>query len=243
METEEQVVYSILETVKKGTFSDDGKTDERVVRAFLKTYRAVALSKYSMEGLTIGDECFQHLGELEFLPTTKEKQYERKLPKIIRLRSNFGLFFQKNGENISVLGSEEFDLGIKNIINGKIPKAKFLGSKATLFIGKNNATLCGDKPKYNLVINDFKEELVLTAGTKVSLDVYAVLDDPDNGLDYNWTTDVYPCPSELIAEIKAQILAKEFNLILQIIADKTTDGNDEASIEQQRRQSYSNSRD
>jgi hypothetical protein len=30
METEEQVVYSILETVKR-YFSDDGKIDERVV--------------------------------------------------------------------------------------------------------------------------------------------------------------------------------------------------------------------
>jgi hypothetical protein len=41
------------------------------------------------------------------------------------------------------------------------------------------------------------------------------------------TTDVYPCPSELIADIKTQILAKEFNLILQVVSDKTTNGNDE----------------
>jgi hypothetical protein len=243
METEEQVVYSILETVKKGTFSDDGKIDERVVRAFLKTYRAVALSKYSMEGLTISDECFQYLGELEFTPNARIKQYERILPKIIRLRSNFGLFFQKNGENIPVLGSEEFDLGIKNIINGKIPKAKFLGSKATIFVGKKNDIICRDKTVNNLILNDFTEELIENSGANVSVEVYAVLDDPDNALEYNWTTDVYPCPSELIADIKTQILAKEFNLILQVVSDKTTNGNDEGSIDQQRRQNYSNSRD
>jgi len=236
METEEQVVYSIMETVKKGTFSDDAKIDERIVRAFLRTYRAVALSKYSMEGLTIGDECFQHLGELEF-SYAKPKQFDRALPKIIRLRNNFGLFFEKNGENIPVLNSEEFTLGLKNLINGKLPKAKFLSSKATVFIGKKNDTHCGPKPTFNLVLNDFQDELILTAGLKISLDVYAVLDNPDNAPGYDWTVDTYPCPSELIAEIKEKILAKEFNLILQIKTDKTTDGNDEESIARQKQES------
>jgi hypothetical protein len=50
------------------------------------------------------------------------------------------LFFQKTEEHSS-LGVREFDLGIKKIINGKIPKAKFLGSKATIFVGKTRYSL------------------------------------------------------------------------------------------------------
>jgi hypothetical protein len=61
------------------------------------------------------------------------------------------IVLSKNGRTFQ-LGSEEFDLGIKNIINGKIPKVKFLGSKATIFVGKKNDIICGDKTVNNLIL-------------------------------------------------------------------------------------------
>jgi hypothetical protein len=38
--------------------------------------------------------------------------------------------------------------------------------------------------KYNF-LNDFTEELIENSGANVSVEVYAVLDDPDNALEYN----------------------------------------------------------
>lgn len=233
MGTEQEYVYAIIETVKKGLLSDDSKIDERVVRSFLRTYRASALAKHSMNGLTISDECFQHLGELEF-SFLKSKQYFKELPKIIRLSNNFGLFFEKNGENVPVLNSEEYALGIKTFISSKLPKAKLLGSKAVVYVGDRIATTCGNKPSSNLAVNDFHDEMIINSGTKITLDVHAVLENPDDAPGYDWTTDNYPCPSDLMEDIKNKIYAKEFNLILQVKTDKITDGNDEDSGQQAR---------
>lgn len=233
MGTEQEYVYAIIETVQKGLLSDDSKVDERVIRSFLRTYRASELAKYSMNGLTISDECFQHLGELDFT-FFKSKQFQRELPKIIRLNNNFGLFFEKNGENVPVLNSEEYALGLKTLISSKLPKAKIQGSKGVVYIGNRISSSCGDKPSNNLALNDFYDQTIITSGTKISVDVHAVLENPDDAPGYDWTKDPYPCPSEIMENIKSKIYAKEFNLILQVKPDKTTDGNDEDSSQQAR---------
>jgi hypothetical protein len=226
MGTELEIVYSIIETVEKGALTDDKKIDERVVRSFLRTYRASVLAKATMEGILISDECFQHLGTLEFTATLA-KEYSRMLPKIIRLENNFGLMFSKNGENIPVVSSEEFALSRKSIINGRLPKAKVLGSIATVYVGAVKQTSCGNKPAGNYTINDFSEEIIANNGSKVTVDVNAILDNPDDAPGYDWTSDPFPFPSDLVEEVKTRILRKEYNIILQINGDKVTDGNDE----------------
>lgn len=223
MGTELELVYSILETVNKGILSDDDKVDERVVRSFVRTYRASAIAKYSMQGFTITDECFQYLGVLPFT-FLKDKHFSRELPKIIRLNNNFGLMFSKNGENIPVLNSEAFALASKNIINQFIPKAKFLSDKATIFIGKKITTTCGEKPSSNSVISDFEDDLIDSGGQQIFIDVHAVLNDPDDAPGYDWTKDPFPCPSDLVEEIKKKIFTTEFQMTLYAKPDNTTDG-------------------
>lgn len=224
MGTEEELVYNIIETVQKGALSQDAKVDERVVRSFIRVYRAAALAKYSYKGLTIQDECFQHLGELQF-SYSKPLQFIREMPKVIRLSDNFGIFFEKNGENIPIVNSEEFSLGLKSIFNGKLPKAKILNGKATVYIGKRSTTPCGTKPALNTVIPDFLDDIE-SLSNNIKLDVYAVLFDPDDASGYDWTTSIFPCPAELVKDIKTEILQKEYGIILQVKPDKITDGND-----------------
>lgn len=224
METEAKIVYSIIETVEKGTLSDDIKIDERIVKAFYRKYRASVIAEYSMKGMTISDECFQDLGLLQF-NYLSSKQFTRELPKIIRLQSNFGLFFEKNGENVPVVNSEEYTLGMKNIINSKLPKAKFLGTKATIYIGNRVTMSCGPKPKNNNALNDFINETRDNNNTSVTVNVFAVLDNPDDCPGYDWTLSVCPTPSEINEEITTRILRKEYNIILNVKSDKITDGN------------------
>lgn len=222
MGTEEQIVWDIIETAKQGLSSDDSRLDERTVRSFLHTYRASLINKYSMEGLLISDECFQYLGALEF-DYLKPKQFTRQLPKIIRMQ-NYGLMFSKNGENIPVMESEQFQLGLKNIINGKHPKAMFLAEKATIFIGRRAQTTCGQTLDLNTMIDDFENELIDTSGTKITIDVWAVLHNPDDAPGYDFTQDPFPCNSELVEDIKTKIYQKEFNIWVNTRTDKVTDG-------------------
>lgn len=233
MQTEEQLVYLIQGIAKKNKINDDSKIDERIIRGFLRSYRGAVISKYSFEGMTISDECFQYMGELRF-DYLKPKHFVREMPKLIRLQSNFGMMFEKNGENVPIMDSEAFTLGLKNIINGRLPKAKFLSNRATVFIGKKMTTTCAVIPAENSIINDFEQDVLDSAGQFITLDVHAVLENPDDCPDYDWTRDPYPLPSELTDFIKTAILQKEYNILFQTKTDKVGDGNDSESIQDQR---------
>lgn len=235
METEEEIVYSIIETAQKGNLSDDSRINERVVRGFLKIYRASAIAKSSNMGHTISDECFQSLGEVRF-DYLKARQFTADLPKMILLNNNFGVHFEVAGENIPVLNSEEFSLSLKSLLNGKLPKAKMKGNKALVYTGEYLIVNGKQKPKNNYAINEFSAQMAQNNNAFIELEVYGVLDNPDHAPGYDWTSDPYPCPSELIEEIKTKILAKEYNLILNLKVDKVTDSNDEEQVPERRSQ-------
>lgn len=226
METEEEIVYSIIETAKKGNLSDDNRINERLVRGFLRIYRASAIAKASTLGLEITDESFQYLGNLRF-DYVKSKEFKRDLPKIIMLKS-FGIRLEVLGENIPVLNSEEYSLSLKSLINGKLPKAKTTANRLTIYIGEYLVVNGKRKPRQSIVIDQLSLLATQSANAYIEAEVYAVLDNPDEAPGYDWTVNPYPCPSELIEDIKTKILAKEFNLILNIKVDKITDSNDEA---------------
>lgn len=239
METEEEIVYSIIETVKKGNLSDDNRINERLVRAFLKTYRASAIAKASSMGITITDECFQYLGDLKF-DYVRSRQFVKELPKMIMLSHNHGVQFEVVGENIPVLNSEEYSLSLKSLLNGKLPKAKITSNKATVYIGEYLVVNGKQKPLKNIVIDEFNDQINSNDSKFVNIEVYGILDNPDHAPDYDWTKSPYPCPSELIEDIKTKILAKEYNFILNIRVDKVTDSDDEEQqprrFEQQQQQ-------
>lgn len=226
METEEEIVYSIIETAKKGNLSDDNRINERLVRGFLKIYRASAIAKASSSGITISDECFQYLGNIKF-DYFKTRQFQASLPKMILMDNKFGIQFEVAGENIPVLNSEEYSLSFKSLLNGKLPKAKFVNSKATVYIGEYIVVNGKNKPKQNIVMDELQSQIGVNANAFINVEVYGVLDNPDHAPGYDWTVSPYPCPSELVEDIKTKILAKEFNLILNVKVDKITDSNDE----------------
>lgn len=226
METEEEIVYSIIETARKGNLSDDNRINERLIRAYLQPYRASAIARASAMGLLITDECFQYLGEVKF-DYFRARQFTTNLPKMILLKSNFGVRFEIIGENVPVLNSEEYSLSLKSILNGKLPKAKMIANKATIYAGEYLIVNGKQKPVKNIIIDEFEEQIKDNANAFINVEVYGVLDNPDHAPDYDWTSSPYPCSSELIEEIKTKILAKEYNLILNVRVDKVTDSNDE----------------
>lgn len=234
MVTEEQIVYSIIETVKNGEVNQDSRIGERIVRAFLAKYRADIIRKYSMDGYLISDECYQSLYNKYFYKVQKGRnllfQYTN-FPKTIRLKDSFGIFFTKNEENIPILNNEEFYLGLKNKINKRLPKAMLIDNIAFVHIGELTETSCGTFPKNNVLVNDlFEEYNITTVTTKrpyITLDVKLILQNPDDADNYDWTSTPYPLNPELIEKITNDILRVEYNIILQVKNDKVTDGKDQ----------------
>lgn len=235
MVTEEQIVYSIIETVKRGEVNQDNRISERIVRAFLMKYRANAIRQYSMDGYVVSDECYQFLENLFFYDVQKGKVvlFQNSIfPKAIRLKDNFGIIFTKNEENIPILNNEEFYLSLKNKINKRLPKAMVMEGKAFLHIGELTTTSCGTMPKNNETVNDFFEEynsnMSNSPGKRyVTLDAKVILQNPEDADNYDWTSSAYPLDAELIEKITNDILRVEYNIILQVKKDKITDGKDE----------------
>lgn len=228
METEEKIVYAILEVVNKGVVLEDSKVDERLVRELVKAYRASVLVKYTLNGYILPDECFQSLGLVKYTKV-KGREYSANLPKMIRTSDNFGIYFRISGEDFGVISSENYFLGLKNVISKRLPKAKIEGSLASIYIGDPlNST--PKKPLNNLILEALHANATLNKFDFINVETFGILDDTSLGKNYDWTSSPYPMPSELIDEMKTRLLVKEFNIIAQSNPDKTTDGNDKGSI-------------
>lgn len=231
METELKIVYSIIGTVKRQA-NDDFEISERMVRGFVQDHRSMLISDYSNQGMTISDECFQYMGYLQFTRSDmglgdfvyKGKEFYRDIPKVIRLKDNAGIMVERMGINIPIVNSEEFQLSRNSLFNKFIPKGKFIDNKITVHIG-NTVPDCSKSSELKKLFEVFYNDNESTPLKNIFLDVRLVLDNPDDAPNYNWRRDPFPFPSELIDELKTNILRKEFNIIASLPNDKVTDGN------------------
>lgn len=245
--TENELVYRILEIVKLEKVAED-RADPRVVRAFLRNYRASKLRVYSNEGITVDDEVFQFLGNISFSTEKNPIKNQRKefvtndVPTIIRLKENFGIYFIKNGYNIPVQNSESYDLDFFDNYNKFLPRIKAQNHSYTLFIG----SLDGCKPKNPLLeaqaaaeslatgevveakipmsdtqmaVQAMHEEFINGDEYKVELPCWAVLNNPEDAPGYDWKVSPYPYPNEIVDQLVNSVLAREFNIYLQRKSD------------------------
>ena len=226
METEEKIIWSIIDTIRETRANQDMNINERLLRQFLATYRAALIQEYSLNGQLVTDECFQYLGRITFLYKSP-RIFTATLPKIIRLKENQGIYFEKNDEVIPIVDSEAFGLSRKNIITGTLPKAKIVHQLASIYVGEQQPTSCGGQTNpLNFVISDFNDEISFSKNATITVDVFAILQNPEDAEGYDWTSTVYPLPAELIPELKKRIMVMDFNIIIQNEIDNTTDGID-----------------
>jgi hypothetical protein len=210
--TEESIVYQLISAIRAGELNSDEVVGERRIRSFLRTHRAQILAAKSKNGLIIQGECFQKVPIS--LTRTTNTEWEADLPGIIYLKNYYGTKLLTPGfSNISISNEEDYHLHKKNIIGGSIPMAKIEDNTLTLRIPENASIYAmndalGLKAMLQCLKN--KERVIMSA----------ILVDPEDGIDYDWTTDPYPMPAEEIQLLKNQVLRQEFNLILQTKSDQ-----------------------
>lgn len=207
--TEESIVYQLLSSIRASELSNDEVITERRIRSFLRTHRASFINKATFGGLTVSDDYFQPVA-LNFTKINKE-EWVASVPAIITLPNNFGTKFMTAGfTNISIVPEENYYLSRKNPINKHIPYAKI-----------DNGLLCLRVPEispYAIDANNIIQNCLANNLEKVKLSV--VLDNPDDGVGYDWTKSKYPVDTEVIQLIKDNILRREFSIILQTKPDQ-----------------------
>lgn len=220
MRTEEQIVYDVMNIAAGGRISADDVVSERMVRSWLRKYRASKMYMFFNKGAQISDYVFQSLGDLEF-NQTGEFEYATTLPALINFDGNFSVKITKSRLNIPLLEEEEYELALSNPINKTFPKAKIEETLLTLFIGKpDSCNYLSSSPKEKVVAMFNEEALKIDDVPTVVANVKAVLYDPDQGLNYNWTRTPYPCPSEIVEQIETSTLARDFDLMIRTRPDQ-----------------------
>ena len=210
--TEESIVYQLLSSIRAGELANDEVITERRIRSFLRTHRANEIFKSFDKGAQISDQCFQKVN-LDLVKAGKI-EWESPVPPIIQLPNNFGIKFMTPGfTNIPVLLEEDYHLSKFNPVNKYLPIAKIENGILTLRVP--------DPSPY--AMNSGRGSSILTAclsTNRANAVISLVLEDPDDGIGYDWTTSPYPLTPENIQNIKDNILRKEFQMILSTKADQ-----------------------
>ena len=157
MKTETEIIYTIWDIVRGGETNSDDPINERLMRQFISIHRGRMLNEAYKKGDTLGDECFQSLGTINFTKTNDVITSDP-LPKIIRFsKGYYGMMFDKNGYTISVLNSEEFSNAKYNKFNKFQPRLKYMNNKLTLNIGQEQNCEQHLDDMYNSFLNTTKQ--------------------------------------------------------------------------------------
>lgn len=211
MTTEENILYQLLDSIRASELNNDEVIDERELRAMIRIQRAELINRYSLKGEMIQDICFQKVA----ISLVQLNRYEwiADVPNIIRLKNNYGMKLATPAfYNIPVISIENYELGKFNPINKYQPKAKLEGELITIRIPDPSPHAVNGAERLTSIIACFK----LNEGILLS----AVLDNPDDGIDYDWTSSQYPIPQELLGDLKKNLLRRDLQIILSTKSDQ-----------------------
>jgi hypothetical protein len=229
MTTEEELIYTIHDIVRGGIHNQDDPINERLMRSFLRLHRGKHLERYFNMGAELSDEVFQDLGAIQM--TSSNGEYVSNLiPKVIRFKENYGLMANIQGLPISIVNSEEYRTSKKSRVNKYHPLLKFIGGKLYLSLGKEQQGIFEDRSnsELNTVVKSLEQGFVQKT---VTINLRAVLVNPDDEPGYDFTKSPYPMPDELIEELVNSVNAREFNMFLRMKTDETGDMRDNAKAE------------
>lgn len=212
MKTELEIVYNILETVTAGHVTIDYPLNERLIRSYLREFRADSIRKNYLNGHTVPEFLFQdkYVELNPFLNTSTPNshhlqeyyEYTFKMPKIIHLDHNYGAYFYFMGDQVSLYSDYEYNLNKKNFYNNTKPMCSIVSSeKGKIYLPGSYAN-------------------IVTGHRIKNITLRAILADPDEGSGYDWKSSQYPFPEERLPELTNSILSRKFGIILNAKPDE-----------------------
>jgi len=223
MDTEQEIIYTMLETLRGGELNNDEPLGERLLRNLLRKHRPESIRKMYRNGIAVDPEVFQHL-QLTFEPVItstgpSETDYQIDFPKLIRLPKDTGFYIEQNGYMIPLVNPGVFYAERRNFNTKFQIKGKLSGSNCQIYIGDKDSKHIELNSEMWTLIKSLEDNIQENGGNLI-IDFYGVLLNPSDDPNYNWKTDVYPFPSERIAELCNTIYAKEFGIIVQAKSDE-----------------------
>ena len=207
--TEQEIIYSLLETIRNSEINDDERMTEAYLRNILYTYRADALKGMH----DVSEEVFQEFS----LKTVLEQNssgifHSTNLPDIIYDVSRYGiLIYDLYGTELPVTSKEE-------AVNSQ--KRRFYTPKYIAFIQAGKLTIQANL-KLLETSGDIENSLLNLLNTNDSvIKISCVLTDPSKGDGYNWRESNFPFPSVKTNTLKQNILRREFGIMYEVKKDE-----------------------
>ena len=220
METEREIIYTMLSVINKSEYNNDEPLGDRILRRFLQKYRADLLRKHYNNGINVDPEVFQKI-ELSLKPVPGTNyEFELELPKIIRFKQNTGYYIECVGRSIPIMDPEAYRYSKQNFNTSFLPKAKVSGNKITLYIGNLDNDCIVGFSELAALITSLGGNLTVEAYGEVSIDLFCVLNNPSDDPNYDWKTSIYPFPAERINEMMNQIYSKEYGILVDAKSDE-----------------------
>lgn len=219
MKTELEIVYSLLNVARGGEHNNDEKMTERLVRSFIRTYRAEGIRKHYKDGVEVNDEIFQKKTLSLYLRGANE--FICQIPKVIRMDKNYGMYLEMNGIEIPIVSSEQYSLNKKSTYNKTFVQAKTEDEKLVIYGGlfQNNLNPSTEASIIIASIRNsvYQQQLFNTQNNvyysiSIVAEMKAVLFDPSDADSYNWETSIFPFPASRLPELEQQIMVKEFGM-------------------------------
>lgn len=221
MDTERDIIYTMLEVLKGSELNNDELIGERLLRNLLAKYRADLMRKHYKNGITVDPEVFQlkkiTLSSIYFSNELVNTEFKATLPKLIRFPKNTGYYIEKDGYGIPLLDPSEYRAERRNFNTKFQPKGKVISNDIYIYIGDKDSQHIEEFSETYYLIKSLEDSV---SSNKIILDMYCVLQDPSDADNYNWKTDSYPFPAERINEIVNQIYSKEFGIMVQAKPDE-----------------------
>ena len=212
METEEQIIYDLLETIRGGILNNDETIDERLLRSYLRESRAYIIKQAFKDGTQIFGDEFQSLGDITLTNTSGVIWYS--LPRLIRLPNNQALRLTSvEGYVIPIVSKNDVQRSKTHPVNKFQPKAYIEGSKLYFYPGKKFS----DAMDEGAGIDTFFDSIVA-----LGAHLECVLYDPKDLTGYDWTSDYFPISAELLALVKNNIMKKDLSILVQMKTDEVT---------------------
>ena len=219
METEDSIVYQLLDEVRGAKLNNDEVITERHIRSFMREKRASIIGKsYNRDYLVTEDE-FQSFGIVDL--TFGATSYYYDVPPLISLKDNMGIrILAGTGASIPVMTRENYRLAGANPLQKYQPRAYLQGQRLYVVGGSSNLDFMDQGAG-----NDATRDSIYTS-QQIYLE--AVLYDPSGLSTYDWTNDPYPLAPELISRLKNDIKRTSLASIIQTKSDEVVNANSDS---------------
>jgi len=234
MKTELEIIYGIHEIVRGGQYNQDDPINERLLRAFLRIHRGKHLARNYKNGKNMPIEVYQDLGPIPF-SLQSEVYLSPALPKTIRFENYFGLIADIDTYPIAIVPPGEFRNNQKHRFNKYQPMLQYVNNKLELYPGLIQPNDFNDdsQSELNIIVRKLAKSFTQK---QVSVNVKAVLVNPDDEAGYNFRKSPYPFPDELTEDLINSVNAREFNIFLRARTDDVGDMKNDAKDDQEKRE-------